>query len=192
MAKIGKITTAGSVDFAVNEETGIAPVKDGQTVVLGGIISDVVYKYTKNNQRMAFITLEDLTGTVEIIVFPKDLEQYAGLVEVEHKVFIKGRATVEEEKDGKVICEKIVRFEDTRKKLWIKYDTINDYEDNKEIIYGILKEYPGNDDVAIYIGEGKKMKNLPADMRVTADSGVCDILRTKYGEDRVYVTDVGL
>ncbi len=190
--KIRKITTAGSADFVVNEDSGLASVKDGQKVVLGGIIAGVLFKYTKNNQRMAFITLEDMTGTVEIIVFPKDLEQYAPLIEEENKVFVKGRATVEEEKDGKVICEKIILFSDTRKKLWIKYDTIEEFEDNKEELYGILKKYPGEDDVAIYISEGKKMKNLPSDMRVSAVAGARDILKEKYGEERISVTDVGL
>ncbi|MBR5338373.1 MAG: DNA polymerase III subunit alpha [Lachnospiraceae bacterium] len=190
--KIRKIATTGSLDFAVNEDTGLATVKDGEKVVLGGIISSVLYKYTKNNQRMAFITLEDMTGTVEVIVFPKDLEQYAPFIEEEKKVFVKGRATVEEEKDGKVICEKITPFEDTRRKLWIKYDTIKDFEDNKEELYGILKEYPGKDDVAIYITEGKKMKNLSPEMRVDAESGIQDILSSRYGNDRISVTDVGL
>ncbi|MBO4799920.1 MAG: DNA polymerase III subunit alpha, partial [Lachnospiraceae bacterium] len=104
--KIKKIATASSLDFAINEETGVASIKDGERVVIGGIISDIVIKFTKNNQRMAFVTLEDMTGTVEVIVFPKDFEQYAGLIEMEKKVFVKGRASVEEEKDGKVICEK--------------------------------------------------------------------------------------
>ncbi len=189
--KIRKIATAGSLDFAVNEETGTASIKDGERVVIGGIISDVVIKFTKNNQRMAFVTLEDMTGTVEVIVFPKDFEQYAGLIEMEKKVFVKGRASVEEEKDGKVICEKITSFEDTRKKLWIKYDTINDYEDNKLELYDILKEYPGRDEVAVYIAQGKKMKNLPADLRVDTGSGIRDRLVTDYSEDRIYITETG-
>lgn len=189
--KIRKIATAGSLDFAVNEETGTASIKDGERVVIGGIISDVVIKFTKNNQRMAFVTLEDMTGTVEVIVFPKDFEQYAGLIEMEKKVFVKGRASVEEEKDGKVICEKITSFEDTRKKLWIKYDTIDDYEDNKSQLYDILKEYPGRDEVAVYIAQGKKMKNLPADLRVDAGSGIRERLVTDYSEDRIYITETG-
>lgn len=189
--KIRKIATASSLDFAVNEETGTASIKDGERVVIGGIISDVVIKFTKNNQRMAFVTLEDMTGTVEVIVFPKDFEQYAGLIEMEKKVFVKGRASVEEEKDGKVICEKITSFEDTRKKLWIKYDTINDYEDNKLKLYDILKEYPGRDEVAVYIAQGKKMKNLPADLRIDTGSGIRERLVTDYSEDRIYITETG-
>ncbi len=189
--KIKKIATASSLDFAINEETGVASIKDGERVVIGGIISDIVIKFTKNNQRMAFVTLEDMTGTVEVIVFPKDFEQYAGLIEMEKKVFVKGRASVEEEKDGKVICEKITSFEDTKKKLWIKYDTINDYEDNKSELYDILKEYPGKDEVAVYISEGKKMKNLPADLRVDTGSGIRERLITDYSEDRIYITETG-
>ena len=189
--KIRKIATASSLDFAINEETGVASIKDGERVVIGGIISDIVIKFTKNNQRMAFVTLEDMTGTVEVIVFPKDFEQHAGLIEMEKKVFVKGRASVEEEKDGKVICEKITSFEDTKKKLWIKYDTINDYEDNKSELYDILKEYPGKDEVAVYISEGKKMKNLPADLRVDTGSGIRERLVTNYSEDRIYITETG-
>ena len=67
MDSIEKQTTARSTDFEPDEESGRAIVRDGQHYVVGGLISNITAKLTKNNQNMAFVTLEDLYGTVEIL-----------------------------------------------------------------------------------------------------------------------------
>ncbi len=99
-------------DFALDEETGSARVEDQARVVVGGMIADRNIKYTKNDKVMAFLNLEDLVGNMEIVVFPKDYERYGSMLAEEARVFIKGRASMEEEKDGKLICEQVVSFEE--------------------------------------------------------------------------------
>ncbi len=99
-------------DFALDEETGAVKVEDQTTVVVGGMIAEKTIKYTKNDKVMAFLNLEDLVGNVEIVVFPRDYEQYSSLLTEDAKIFVKGRVSVEEDKDGKVICEQIVGFEE--------------------------------------------------------------------------------
>ena len=91
-------------------------------------------KYTRNNQAMAFLTVEDLTGSVEIIVFPKDYERYNRFLNDEEKIFVVGHATVEEEQDGKVICERIVPFDDTRKELWLQFPTKSDFSEKERCV----------------------------------------------------------
>lgn len=107
-----KISTNTTNDFVLDEESGAAHIADQQPVVVGGLIADKTIKYTKNDKVMAFLNLEDLVGNVEVIVFPKDYERYGSLLAEDAKVFIKGRAAVEEDRDGKVICERIVSFEE--------------------------------------------------------------------------------
>ena len=107
-----KYITNNTNDFALDEETGEVRVQDQATAVVGGMIADKTIKYTKNNQVMAFLTLEDLVGSVEIVVFPRDYEKYSMLLNEDAKIFVKGRVSVEEDKDSKVICEQIVSFEE--------------------------------------------------------------------------------
>ena len=104
--------TNRTTDFMLDEETGVVTVPDQINVVIGGMIAEKTVKYTKNDKVMAFLNIEDLVGNVEVVVFPKDYEKYSALLMEDAKVFIKGRTSVEEEKDGKLICEQIVSFED--------------------------------------------------------------------------------
>ena len=99
-------------DFVLDEETGAVRAADQSIVVVGGMIADKTIKYTKKNQVMSFLNLEDLVGNVEIMVFPRDYEKYGSLLNEEAKIFVRGRVSAEEDKDGKVICEQIVSFEE--------------------------------------------------------------------------------
>ena len=116
-----KNVTARSDEFVVDEEIGMAKIPDGREVVIGGMITEKTVKYTKNNQAMAFVTLEDLVGSVEVIVFPRDYEKYRDLLVEDNKVFIQGRTSVEEEKDAKLICREVHGFDEGRKELWIQF-----------------------------------------------------------------------
>jgi DNA polymerase-3 subunit alpha len=109
-----------SNDFALDEITGTAAVKDQSIVTVGGMVTDKTVKYTKNNQMMAFITLEDLVGSVEIVVFPRDYEKYGSMLTEDAKIFVRGKATLEEEKDGKVLCEQICTFDEVKENGWPK------------------------------------------------------------------------
>nr|WP_296487187.1 DNA polymerase III subunit alpha [uncultured Acetatifactor sp.] len=99
-------------DFALDEEIGSAKVADQTKVVVGGMIADKTIKYTRNDKVMAFLNLEDLVGNVEVVVFPRDYEQYSAMLTEDARIFIRGRANAEEDKDGKVVCEQIVTFEE--------------------------------------------------------------------------------
>ena len=105
--------TRQTIDFAIADGERVPRVKDNETAVIGGIIENKVVKTTKTNNMMAFITIEDLLGTVEVIIFPRDYENYRPLLENDRKVFVKGRVTVEEDKPAKMICQKIVPFDES-------------------------------------------------------------------------------
>ena len=107
-----KYITNTTNDFALDEETNSVRAMDQAPAVVGGMIVDKTIKYTKNDKVMAFLNLEDLVGNVEIVVFPKDYEKFSSLLQEDAKVFVKGRISVEEDKDGKLICEQIVSFDE--------------------------------------------------------------------------------
>lgn len=136
MERLKKNTNAVTTDFVLDEETGTLKVSDGAKVRIGGMITDKVIKYTKSNKAMAFITLEDLVGTVEIIIFPKDYERYAKYLENDAKVFVEGRVTAEEDRNGKLICEKIISFDEVKRELWLQFQSKSDFEEKEGALYG--------------------------------------------------------
>ena len=181
-----KITNTTS-DFLLDEDTNTTIVKDGQTATIGGIISDKKLKYTKNEKVMAFLQIEDLLGTVEVIVFPRDYEKNAYKLVEDKKVFVKGRVSVEEEKDAKLICETITAFEEIHKKLWIKFPTKESYEQKETELMELLYDSEGNDSVVIYIENPKAMKPLPPNRNVSADAALIEKLEAVYGKENIRV-----
>ncbi|MCM1175870.1 MAG: DNA polymerase III subunit alpha [Blautia sp.] len=182
-----KNITNKTSDFLLDEETDTTVVKDGQSVTIGGIISDKRLKYTKNEKVMAFLQIEDLLGTVEVIVFPRDYEKYSDKLVEDKKVFVKGRVSVEEEKDAKLICEKMTTFEEMPKKLWIKFPDKEAFEKKEAELMASLRDSEGGDRVVIYIENPKAMKTLPPNQNVNADSGLIDRLETLYGKENIRV-----
>ena len=183
-----KNITNTTADFLLDEETGETAVKDGQSVTIGGMIADKKIKYTKNDKVMAFLQLEDLVGTVEVIVFPRDYEKNSAKLMEDEKVFIKGRVSVEEEKDGKLICEKLTGFDEISRKLWIKFATKEDYEAAEKELLERLAESDGKDSVCIYVESPRAVKNLPPNRNVRADRELVAGLAVLYGEENVKVT----
>lgn len=184
-----KNISAVTSDFLLDEETGEVKVKDNQSVIVGGMITEKTIKYTKTNKAMAFLTLEDLFGTVEIIVFPKDYERYHALLNEDEKVFVKGHANVEEDKNGKLICERIYSFDETKRELWLQFSTKEEFEARERELYSILHDSDGNDSVVIYISSMKAMKRLPQSQNVCADSEIVNNLTNFLGKNNVKVVE---
>ena len=184
-----KNITAVSTDFLFDEEEKKTRVEDGSQVVIGGMIVGKTIKYTKNNKVMAFLTIEDLVGTVEVIVFPKDYERYQNLMESDAKIFIKGRINAEDEKDGKLICEQIFRFDDAMREIWLQFQTIQNYEEKQEELFKLLAESDGEEEVVIYIADEKVVKRLPKSRTISFDHETASKLYKFLGESNVKVVE---
>lgn len=182
-----KRITATTADFVWNDETFSIAVPDGKSVVVGGIIADKKIKYTKNDKVMAFLTLEDLLGSIEVVVFPRDYEKNAQKLVTDQKVFIKGRVSSEEERDGKLICESITAFDEIPKKLWVKFATREEYEAAEKELLELIADSDGRDTVVIYVENIRAMKELPKNRSVCADAELLNRLGTKFGEENVKV-----
>lgn len=179
--------TNTTADFVLNEETGECALKDNASAVIGGLIADKKIKYTKNDKIMAFLQVEDLLGTVEVIVFPRDYEKNNARLVEDNKVFIRGRVSSEEERDGKLICERITGFDEIPKKLWIKFSNMTDYEKNAEELFSLLADSDGKDGVVIYIEADRAMKKLPPNKNVCADEELLARLSGKFGKDNIKI-----
>ena len=184
-----KNITAVTTDFLPDEETGFPKVVDGAKVIVGGMITDKKIKYPKNNKTMAFLTLEDLLGTLEIVVFPRDYERNAALMQEDAKVFIQGRVSAEDDKASKLICEKMYAFEDMPRELWIQFPDKAAYEQEVAELYRILAASDGSDQVVLYIRAQKAMKRLPPSRGVKIGEELLGILNEKYGSENVKVVE---
>ena len=182
-----KNITATTAEFLLDEELNTVAVADQKSVTIGGMIAEKKIKYTKNDKVMAFLTLEDLVGSVEVIVFPKDYEKNASYLNEDSKVFIKGRTSVEEDKDGKLICESIIPFENIPKKLWIKFQNIAGYEEKEKELFEILSTSDGRDNVVIYIEETKQIKKLGMNRNVNANNELVERLGKIFGTESVKI-----
>lgn len=174
-----------TAEFMLDEELGHAKIEDGKKVTVGGIIAGKTIKYTRNDKMMAFLTVEDLAGSVEVIVFPRDYEKYAAFLAEEEKVFITGRTSVEEDRDGKMILESMMTFEQAPKTLWVKFPSIEAYEQKERVLDSILLTSEGSDRVVIYCEEQKQMKKLPSNKNVKADEVLLNHLRAAFGDANI-------
>lgn len=181
--------TAVTVDFIVDEETQKTNVQDGSYVTIGGMITGKTVKTTRNNKMMAFITLEDLVGSVEVIVFPKDYESKRELFVEDSKVFIQGRASIGDDPVGKLICERVIPFSAVPKELWLKFPDKETYVKSEREILELLRESEGSDSVIIYLESERAKKVLPSNWNVNASDGLIDILTKKLGEINVRLVE---
>ena len=184
-----KSISATTADFQLDEETGHTKVHDGAKEIIGGMITEKTIKHTKTNQMMAFITVEDLLGTVEVVVFPRDYEKNRDYLEVDSKVFVRGRVSEEDDKPSKMICEKIIPFERTKKELWIQFPDKATFLDEEQIVYGYLADSDGDDEVMIYCAKERAVKKLPKNRNIGINEQILSRLMNHFGDKRVKVVE---
>lgn len=179
--------SAKAGDFLLDEESGTSRVVDKQEVTVGGMITDVKIKYTRNNQVMAFVTLEDLTGTMEIIVFPKTYETYADVLAEDAKVFVRGRVSQEEDKDSKLIAGSFVPFDAVPRQIWVRFADEKAYAAGEKDLMQIVDQRGGRDQVVLYLESIRAMKKLPPGQGIRADKETLELLRERFGSGNVTI-----
>jgi DNA polymerase-3 subunit alpha len=184
-----KNISAVTSDFLPDEETGQPHVLDGSKQVVGGMITEKTIKYTRDNKIMAFLTLEDLVGTMEVVVFPRDYEKNAAVMEVDSKVFIQGRVSAEDDKPSKLICEKITSFDQIPREIWIQFPSKEAYEKQVHHLYELLSQSDGNDQVVVFLRQERMMKKLPNARSVLINDALVELLSKEYGAENVKVVE---
>ncbi len=188
-AKWRKSISATTKDFQIDEETNRTKVREGAKEIIGGMIAGRTIKHTNSGKTMAFLTIEDLLGTVEVVVFPKVYENNRAYLEEESKVFIKGRVSEEDDNASKLICETIIPFEQVSCDLWIQFADKEAFLKEEAKLYELLKDSEGKDGVVIFLAKEKATKRLPANRNIHVDSGLLVQLNNYFGESRVKVVE---
>ncbi len=206
--ELQKNITNVSLDFQLNEETNQSVVQDGARAVIGGIITDISVKYTKSNKTMAFLTLEDLVGSVEVIVFPRDYENYHKYLTEDNKVYVRGRVSCEDDRPSRLVCERIwpIDQEDSSEEgeipkrqnnsfmsssgtpdseLWVQFENKSDYALKEAQLFDLLRDSEGEDHVAIYVRSERAVRRLGDNWTVNADKAMLDRLVSSFGEENV-------
>lgn len=178
-----------TLDFQIDDSTGRSKVRDGAKEIIGGMITAKTIKHTKNNKTMAFLTIEDLAGTVEVVVFPKDYEKNQRYLNEDSKVFVRGRVSEEDDAPSKLICESIVPFDQTKKELWIQFEDKQTYLAEEPHLFQLLNASEGEDQVVIYCRKEKAIKRLPAGRSIYIEPGILSRLTNSYGESCVKVVE---
>jgi DNA polymerase-3 subunit alpha len=162
------------------------PIHDNDTVIIGGILTEIKQKVTRNNTIMAFLTLEDLSGTIEVIVFSRTLEKLRNLIQPDAIVKIKGRVSIKDDELPKLICESIEGLEKVNSdKLYIKVGNEEEVKSVNKKIKNFILGYEGN--TAVYVFDAEKRQNyrLSRDKWIDSSSEVVELLKDIYGEENV-------
>ena len=185
---VNKYITNVSSDFEVDDELGETKARDGAIATIGGLITEKTIKTTKKGQLMAFLTVEDVVGTVEVVVFPNSFTANRVVIDHAEKVFVTGKVQANVDENAKLICDKVVDFASIPRKLWIRFASLSDYEDKKDELYGILYNSDGKDTVVIYCTKENKRLTLPASRTIRVDSELIQKLQAMYVEKNVTTT----
>ena len=178
---ISHVTT----DFLPPEEGELPKVHDGERATVGGMITAKTMKATKTNKMMAFITIEDLVGTVEVIVFPRDYEKIGKMLNVDDKVFVSGRISAEEDRASKMILESIRPFSEPKKELWIQFTDVEEFKRREPELLSTIMDSEGSDSVIIYVKKEKMKKVLPASRNIKITDELLGQLYQMFGEKNV-------
>lgn len=178
---ISHVTT----DFLPPEEGELPKVHDGERATVGGMITTKTMKATKTNKMMAFITIEDLVGTVEVIVFPRDYEKIGKMLNVDDKVFVSGRISAEEDRASKMILESIRPFSEPKKELWIQFTDVEEFKRREPELLSTIMDSEGSDSVIIYVKKEKMKKVLPASRNIKITDELLGQLYQMFGEKNV-------
>ncbi len=190
-----KMISAKSTDFYLQEEGDQEQeahehtLQDGAKEIVGGMIVDVRIHYTKNNQTMAFVQLEDLLGVMEVVIFPRDYEANKHLLVEDEKVFIKGKVSKDDVRASTLLCEKIIAFDHKVKSVWVQFESVADFESRVHELNATLAQYKGNDGVSIYCKQEKAVKKLGPSQGILVSDISVGHLMNMYGADCVKVVE---
>ena len=187
--------TAKSIDFMIEDETGEFRVRDKKQYCVGGLVETISVKTTRNGDNMAFITLEDVFGTLEVVVFPREYRQYSSIIQKNEKLLIKGTATVSEE-EAKIFASTIETFDEIKrdlnaknKELWVCFENEEAFNNNEEKLISILASNHGRTAAFVQLRQERKAKQMGEKCNVFVCDELIDDLKKLCGNDNVLVRE---
>lgn len=186
---LNKNITNTTLDFLRKEDTNEPMVMDGSKVVVGGMITSINVKITRKNQMMAFLTLEDLYGTVEVVVFARQYEANRNMFTQDRKVFVVGNVAIDEERPAKILLQKIVPFEQLPRELWLQFANKAEYEKEEAFLADMLQQYPGEAELIIYCKQENARKYYGQRNKIAISEELMKKLEEKYQRENVKVVE---
>ena len=191
---VDRYATASTLDFVPEEDTGTTVAKDNMNYTMCGMVEQINVKMTRNNEAMAFVTLEDLYGQIEVVVFPKVYDTARLSLEINKGILVRGRASISEE-EGKLLASEIQSFdqlvrqmEDESKELWLLVQNYQSLQGVKNELEQLLSEKPGRTPVYVQLKEERKRVAIRRTVHV--DDSLLKRLQLEYGENSVLVREV--
>ncbi|KEI94768.1 DNA polymerase III subunit alpha [Clostridium botulinum] len=166
----------------------ISSIKDGDKVVVGGMITHVSKKLTRNNDMMAFIVLEDLYSSIEVIVFPKIFNMARTIINEDEVVLLKGRVSLREDEQPKLICEfmePLVKI--NSEKLYILVEEKKDIKLKLQEIKSVFLQHKGNIPVYFCTNKERKKFRIDRELWVNGSRELMDNLRNMFGENNIKI-----
>ena len=188
MESMDRQITASSNQFLTEEE---GRVTDDTVYVVGGLVNEVTVKLTKTNQNMAFVTIEDLYGALEVIVFPRDYTAYREYLVADNRLYIRGRASVSEQ-EGKLIADLIMPMDMVPKDLWIQTDGIEQFRANSDALDDVIRKHPGDCAVKVFSRKERAVKKLPSYKNISINGESLSSLGELFGKDNVKVVEASI
>lgn len=183
-----KNTNANTEQLRADEETGEIPLHEGVQCRIGGMITAKTIRPTRQNQMMAFFTLEDMEGSVEIIVFPKVYEKCHQFLEMDRKVLVEGRVASGTDEQAKLVCEKVIPFDAVPRQIWIQFENLQGWQEQAESLQKqLLTSDKGIDQIVIYIKNPRSYKKLPTAYNISATKDSIENFQKKFGKTNVKV-----
>ena len=189
-----KNITALSTDFAINDETGQADrLADQSLAQIGGIVESVTMKYTKTGNSMAFLQVEDLVGSVEVLAFPRVYEKYRDCCVKDGRILVRGKVSLEDNKDAKLLADRICSFSEVPQDLWLRFSDMDAYLEQEQKVLDILNntEEPAESTappagrIVIYVQQPRSFKNLNLGRKRRLSSFLISALGEAFGKENV-------
>ena len=180
--------TAKAVDFVLDPESNTTEVKDNTSAIVGGMIVEMKTNTMKNGNLMAFLTIEDLTGTVEIVVFSRSFERYRNLLELDKKIYISGRVSTREEKNASLIADEIISFDDRASEMELIFQDMEQYQNKKDLLFSIPEADGGKDTIILNVKAEGKRGPIRGSYDLSMDSESIEELKRKLGEENVRIS----
>jgi len=183
----GRISALSS-DFMLNEETDEPKVVNGAREVIGGMIINKTIKYTRTNKVMAFITVEDLVGSVEVLVFPSSYDKYKEILNEDNKIFVEGRVSAEDDRPSKLICDKITAFDEVPREMWLAFANRSEWQICLHDLTDALKASEiGNDRVFVFLRDNKSFREETRGRRIRISEELIMLAESLCGADGVKI-----
>lgn len=184
-------TSLDFINYSEESQQQQSKLEDGKRISIGGIITEKRVKYTKNQKSMAFVKIEDLNGTIEVVLFSTIYEKYSHLLEEESIVLIKGRVSISDEQNIKVVASEVIPLEtiENINKMVLGVIIGNGNELELNDITPILEQYHGS--IPVYIQDYKKKQKFKAAQKywINGKQELIEKLNALLGAENVVIKE---